>query len=96
MIDGFWKLLEDIANSGEIRVCEGFSFSMRSGKYISEPSVKFDVVLDLENARNAYKLIDDVFTHPYDNTPKSYRWEEGTIYSINIEAIKLDGCRTTS
>ena len=76
MIDGFWKLLEDIANSGEIRVCEGFSFSMRSGKYISEPSVKFDVVLDLENARNAYKLIDDVFTHPYDNTPKSYRWEE--------------------
>lgn len=76
MIDGFWKLLENIANSGEIKVSEGYSCTTLNREYCGQQDIQFNVVLDIDNANNADKLIKDVYTHPYKKEPKTYSWEE--------------------
>lgn len=74
MTEGFWKLLEEVANSGKIKVCEGYSCRNINEKYTSDPLIEFTVVL--ADIRNAYKDIDDVFTHNYNPTLRSFKWDE--------------------
>lgn len=76
MVEGFWKLLEQIADSGEIKVCEGYSCNNEFDWIINKPNLEFYIALDREDVRNAYKDIEDVFQYPYDTTRKSYKWEE--------------------
>ena len=89
MNKGFWDLLEKIADSGEIFVHEGFSYNNKTGYLINEPDINFKVVLDLDNAKDAYKIIDDVFTHPYDLTPRTFNWSEIKNFFIQLSLKQL-------
>lgn len=72
LINDFWKLLENVANSGEITVHEGFSYSNQNNIRGHEPALGFRVVLNIEDASKAYELIDDIHAYPYDYTSKTY------------------------
>lgn len=75
----FWDLLETIANSGSVKVCEGYSLINKGldGLGITEsPSIAFDVVLDRDEAKGCFDEISDVMGYPYNRKPRSYRWEE--------------------
>lgn len=75
----FWKLLETIANSGSVKVCEGYSLINKGldGLGITEsPLIAFDVVLDRDEAKGSLDEISDVMGYPYNREPRSYRWEE--------------------
>lgn len=75
----FWDLLETIANSGSVKVCEGYSLINKGldGLGITEsPLIAFDVVLDRDEAKGCVDEISDVMAFPYNREPKSYRWEE--------------------
>ena len=75
----FWDLLETIANSGSIKVCEGYSLinkGLDSFGIEKSPSVAFDVVLDRDEAKGCFDEISDVMGYPYNRESRSYRWEE--------------------
>ncbi|OFR35637.1 ankyrin repeat domain-containing protein [Porphyromonas sp. HMSC065F10] len=75
----FWDLLETIANSGSVKVCEGYSLINKGldGLGITEsPLIAFDVVLDRDEAKGCFDEISDVMGYPYNREPRSYRWEE--------------------
>ena len=75
----FWKLLEDIANSGSVKVCEGYSLinkGLDSFGIEKSPSVAFDVVLDRDEAKGCFDEISDAMAYPYNRESRSYRWEE--------------------
>lgn len=75
----FWDLLETIANSGSIKVCEGYSLinkGLDSFGIKKSPSIAFDVVLDRDEAKGCFNEISDVMAFPYNREPRSYRWEE--------------------
>ncbi|WP_296164301.1 ankyrin repeat domain-containing protein [uncultured Porphyromonas sp.] len=75
----FWDLLETIANSGSVKVCEGYSLINKGldGLGITEsPLIAFDVVLDRDEAKGCVDEISDVMGYPYNREPRSYRWEE--------------------
>ena len=74
--EGFWNLLEEIANSGQIKVSEGYTYHNKTGKYVNEPSIEYDIILDREEVRNAYKDFDGVYNHDYKSDKVSYSWEE--------------------
>lgn len=74
LVAGFWKLLEEIADSGEIKVCEGYSYNSRSSDI--NPSFTFTVVLDRESAKEVAEEVKDVFTHPYSLTLRTYSWND--------------------
>ena len=76
MVEGFWKLLEQIANSGEIKVSEGYSYTNKHGCLVTQPNIEFCLVLDEENVTNAYKNIDDVFEYPYNMQKRTFKWNE--------------------
>lgn len=75
-IDTFWKLLEKIADSGDIKVCEGYSFLTGNSLFGSSKKVECCAVLDREIATGDNQEIDDVFTYPYQKKKKSYKWNE--------------------
>ena len=71
----FWKLLEEVANSGTVTVCEGYSF--RSGKSSdSKPTLSVDVILNVEDAKQGEKSIKDIFQYQYDYTSRTFRWDD--------------------
>lgn len=75
----FWDLLETIANSSSIKVCEGYSLinkGLDSFGIKKSPSIAFDVVLDRDEAKGCFDEISDVMGYPYNREPRSYRWEE--------------------
>lgn len=91
VIDGFWKLLEEIANSGEVRVCEGYSFTNRTGRYITDPKPEFVVVLDDNDIHNAHRRIKDVFSYGYNTHLRSFSWEEirDMFIQLNLKQLSL-------
>lgn len=75
----FWDLLETIANSGSVKVCEGYSLinkGLDSFGIKKSPSIAFDVVLDRDEAKGCFDEISNVMAFPYNREPRSYRWEE--------------------
>lgn len=73
VIQGFWKLLEEIANSETIKVREGYTLANRNS---FGPYQQFFVVLDMP-AVESYEIdIDNIYEYPYDLTPRSYKWTE--------------------
>ena len=69
----FWKLLEKIADSGEIKVSEGYQFE-NVGDGIT--NTKCTVFLDAISGRAVEKQVRDVINHPYNRTLKTYKWCE--------------------
>ena len=75
MNEGFWNLLKEIANSGNIKVSEGYKCRNNTVKYVRNPSIEYDIILDREEVRNAYEDF-DVYNHDYKSDKVSYSWEE--------------------
>lgn len=67
----FWKILEKVANSGEIKVAEGYRFYNKPDEW-HETRIKCEIYL--ENMQG--KKINDVCTYNYDKEPKTYKWDE--------------------
>lgn len=74
LIQGFWNLLEEIANSETIKVREGYTVS--NGARHASAHISYSVVLDLPEADWHKADLDNIYEYPYDLTPKSYKWEE--------------------
>lgn len=75
LLEGFWQLLEQVADSGEISVSEGFNVSSE-GVGDTGPKAKYIVVLDRKNARDISKEIDDIYSYNYDKSAVSYSWAD--------------------
>ena len=75
LLQWFWDLLETIANSGEIKVTEGYHICCE-GVGDTGPNVKCNLVLDAETGEEITNKVDDVYTYPYNKEPKTYKWEE--------------------
>ena len=71
LLQKFWALLEQIADSGEISVCEGFSFGR---DIISIKGIACDVVIDSPTAFKTGGF--DMYKYPYNKEPVSYTWDE--------------------
>ena len=85
MVTELWRLLEDIANSGNIKVHEGFFIENATNGYFGAPSkchietkCKFNihVILDVGNVRNIKFPVKDIWKHPFCKDDKVYKWEE--------------------
>lgn len=76
MVESFWKLLERIADSGEIKVSEGYSYTSKTGHLANQPNINFHLVLDRDDVTNAYKDIDDVFEYSYNTGKRTFKWGE--------------------
>lgn len=72
LLQKFWLRLEQIADSGEISVCEGFSFGSTGSGDIYK--IVCDVVIDSPTAFNTYGW--DMYKYPYNKELVSYKWNE--------------------
>jgi len=72
-IDEFWKLLEQIADSGQITVHEGYSFGNTTYDKWGH-KIWCNIVLDKESVKNFE--VNDIFSYPYDLTLKTFTWEQ--------------------
>lgn len=86
LLQRFWKLLEQIANSGEIRVCEGYNIRCEGEGYLG-PKVICDMVVDAESAQDI--KYDNVYTYPYNKELVSYGWEEIKDFFIELTIDQL-------
>ena len=86
----FWDLLEKIADSGEITVCEGFHI-YSEGVGNTGPKCICQVVLDRDDARYMYKELSDVYTHTYSKQPVTYKWKDikGFFYEMTLDQLRL-------
>jgi len=88
--NGFWQLLREIADSGHIKVCEGFSYTNPPFcRFSREPNIKFYVTLDVEDTKDVHKEFDDIFNHPYNKTLKTYTWEQIKDLFIQLDLKQL-------
>ena len=89
MLQRFWKLLEKIANSGEVQVTEGYWVN-GEGKGMCGPRVTGNVIVDAKTADEIQ--VDDVQTYPYCKQMRTFKWNE--IKDFFIE-LTLDQLRLT-
>lgn len=80
-----WKLLENIANSGNIKVHEGFFIENTTKGYWGAPSkcqiemkcnFNINIMLDVPSVRNRQFPIENIWGYEFCNDDKSYRWDE--------------------
>ncbi len=69
----FWKLLEKIADSGEIKVSEGYQFE---NDVDGITKIKCTIFLDAASGRDVEKQVRHVINHPFNRTLKTYKWCE--------------------
>ena len=73
MLQRFWKLLEKIANSGEVQVTEGYWVN-GEGEGMCGPRVTGNVIVDAKTADEIQ--VDDVQTYPYFKQMRTFKWNE--------------------
>lgn len=80
-----WRLLENIANSGNIKVHEGFFIEIATKGYWGAPAkchietkckFKIHIILDVENARNTKFPVEDIWEYSFCKDDKTYKWDE--------------------
>lgn len=84
-VDILWSLLKDLANSGNIRVCEGYTVTNESKNYWGAPQKCYEqwrpkfhllIVLDGNNISEAKSGFSNLWHHPYDKTLRTYKWDD--------------------
>lgn len=88
LLKWFWELLEEIVNSGEIQVCEGFNIRCE-GEGNTGPKIICDMIVDSEVANDI--KFDDVYTYPYKKELVSYKWEDikGFFIELSLDQLRL-------
>ena len=90
-IEKFWNLLQEIADSGVIKVREGFIYEKGKTNDLFY-STACKVILDNSNARDILCRVRSVYEYDYDTTLRSYSWDE--IKDMFVE-LTLDQLRLT-
>ena len=87
---GFWLLLKNIADSGEISVCEGFNVR-NDGVGNTGPNAKYIVILDRKDTRDMWKEIADIYTYDYNKTKVSYSWDDikDFFFEMTLNQLRL-------
>ena len=85
LVTKLWKLLEEVANSGNIKVHEGFFVeNVTKGYWGSFADCHLDmkcnfninIILDVQSARFKKFPIENIWEHEFCKEDKSYRWDE--------------------
>lgn len=85
LVTKLWKLLEDVANSGNIKVHEDFFMENTTKGYWGAPSkchiekeCKFNIniILDMHSTRTKMFPIENIWEHEFCKEDKNYRWDE--------------------
>lgn len=86
----FWELLENIANSGEIQVAEGFHIDCE-GEGNTGPKVTCTLILDEATGKDVEKKVKDVYTYPYNNNQRTYKWNEikNYFHEMSLDQLRL-------
>lgn len=90
LLQWFWDLLEIIADSGEIKVSEGYHIDCEGVEY-EGPNVLCKLILDAETGQEIVQKVTDVFTHPYNKMPKTFKWKEikDFFYEMSLDQMRL-------
>lgn len=90
LLQGFWELLKQIANSGEIQVAEGY-LTKCDGIGNMEPKMLCSVILDEATGREISEKVEDVYTYPYNRELRTYKWEEikDLFYEMSLHQLSL-------
>jgi len=84
-VERLWKLMEEIADSGNIKVHEGYFLLNETKNYWGGPdrcypnneaNFRILIVLDADNTEIAKSKINDIWNDVYDKTDHSYKWYE--------------------
>ncbi len=86
LLQCFWKLLEEIANSGEVQVCEGYWVKC-DGEGVCGPKVNGNVIIDAETADKI--KVDNVYTYPYNKQLKTFKWNEIKDFFVELTINQL-------
>jgi ankyrin repeat protein len=85
MVGKLWELLEDIANSGNIKVHEGFFMENITKAWRGVPSKYFEImecrfciniILDVVSVCNRTFPIKNIWEYEFNKDDKSYKWDE--------------------
>lgn len=90
LIQGFWNLLEEIANSETIKVREGYTVTNKT--LYGETHVNFTVVLDMPKADWHKADLNNVYEHTYDLTSRSYKWNDIKDLFVELTLHQLSLC----
>lgn len=90
LLKWFWELLEQIADSGEIIVSEGYQVNCE-GKDNSKPKVKCVVVLDEKTGKAVNEKVDNVYTYPYNREPRTFKWDDikDFFFEMSLDQLRL-------
>ena len=90
LLNWFWELLEKIADSGEIQVAEGYMINCE-GEGNTGPKVICKVILDEATGRDIHKMVDNIYTYPYNKELKTFKWEEikDFFYEMSLDQLRL-------
>ena len=90
LLQWFWELLESIANSGEIKVAEGYHIECE-GVGFAGPNVECTLVLDAETGIEIVEKVDNVYTYSYNKESKTYTWDEikEFFYEMSLDQLRL-------
>jgi hypothetical protein len=88
LLSGFWQLLEQVANSGDIKVCEGYNIT-GEGMGSTGPNAKCVVILSEEKVYDSSTTIKDVYNYNFDKTPVSFSWEDIKDYYCEMTLNQL-------
>lgn len=93
LLQGFWELLEQIANSGEIKVSEGYRTKCDGSDGIGnmEPKVFCSIILDMATGSEIDEKVKDVYTYPYNRELRTFKWEEikDFFYEMSLHQLRL-------
>ena len=93
LLADFWKLLEELSNSGKIKVSEGYHlYSTVTDLWHSEPIIKCNVFINSDSGKDIIKKVGNIFEYPYNETLISFSWDD--IKELFVE-LTLDQLRLT-
>ena len=96
----FWSLLESIADSGEIKVTEGFNIQAHNSNFTSDslPKVECEIVIDSDSGHDVYEKVlgkwpekKYIYDYHFDKTPKTYKWLDikDMFLELNLDQLRL-------
>lgn len=91
LLHWFWELLENITNSGEIQVSEGYHITSEGEGYLTGPKVECTLILDEATGKEVDNKVKDVYTYPYNKELKTYKWDEikDLFYEMSLNQLRL-------
>lgn len=90
LLHKFWELLEQIADSGDIKVCEGYQCYYEGEDYF-KPELGCAIILDRKNGKEVHNTVENVYTYPYNKELRTFKWDEikDFFYEMTLDQLRL-------